>query len=155
MKGKALAAVIGVFLLGLLGGAMLGQLYPSHAPWGWGTLLGFIDRGPHRGHRRERDKHHYIRILSDELDLSEKQRQEIRPTLDRARQKLHETRLASIARSDQIILDLGKTIRSSLDANQTKRLDELTDHFRKRRTRKRESLRNRLEQLRETVKNHP
>jgi len=148
MKGKALVAVIGVFLLGLVGGAVLGELYPGHDRWNWRADLGFIHKRPHRGSKRGGGKQQYIRILAEELDLSEKQMEEIRPMLDQARQKLYETRLASTIEYDQIILDLGESIRSSLDANQTQKLDQLTLSFRERRARKRERLQNRLEQLR-------
>jgi len=149
MKGKALAAVIGVFLLGLIGGAFLGQLYPRHDGWGWHAERGLADGGPTRGPRHDRRKpSRFIGILSEELDLSEKQRDEIRPLLTQSRQKLHAARLASMAHYDQIIVELSRSIRPALNGKQIKELDQLTESFRKRRARKRERLQNRLEQLR-------
>lgn len=154
MKGKALVAVIGVFLLGLVGGAVLDHLYPRHG-WGWRADFGFFARHSDRKHRRADAKQHFIHILSQELGLSEGQMEQIRPMLDQAREKLYETRLASIANYDQIILDLGTSIRSSLDEEQTKKLDQLTRGFRERRARKRLRLRNGLEQLRESQGSAP
>lgn len=150
MKGKALAAVIGVFLLGLIGGAILGQLYPAHGQWGW-HADGFGEGGSHRRSPRERGKHHYIHILSEELNLSEKQKDEIRPLLTQSRRKLYAARLASITEYDQIIVDLGKSIRPSLNHAQIAKLDRLTHDFRDRRARKRARLEHRLEQLRATL----
>lgn len=149
MKGKALLAVIGVFLLGLVGGAFLDQLYSRQDDWGgWRVGLDFADKRSDRKSRRKNSKQYFIHILSQELGLSEEQRERIRPMLDRAREKLYETRLASIAQYDQIVLDLGKSIRSSLNPEQMEKLDQLTERFQERRTRKRERLRTSLRQLR-------
>lgn len=148
MRSKALIAVIGVFLLGLVGGVVLDQLYPRQG-WGWRPDFATRDREPYDKHnKRKRRKHHFVRILSQELGLSPQQMQEIQPMLDRAREKLYETRLTAIAQYDQIVLDLGDSIRSSLDPEQTRRLDRLTESFRERRARKRAKLRRGLEQLR-------
>jgi hypothetical protein len=147
MKGKALAAVVGVFLLGLMGGAMLDHLYPRHG-WGWHADFGFFARHPDPEHRRAGLKQPFIHILSEELGLTEGQTEAIRPMLDQAREKLYETRLTSIAKYDQIILDLSTSIRSSLDEEQTKKLDQLTRGFRERRAHKRQALRSSLERLR-------
>jgi hypothetical protein len=147
MKGKALAAVVGVFLLGLVGGATLDHLYPRHG-WGWRAEFGLFDKSPDRKHRHAAARRPFVHILSEELGLTEEQMEAIRPMLDQAREKLYETRLASIARYDQIILDLGTSIRASLDEEQTKKLDQLTQGFRERRARKRQRLRRNLEQLR-------
>lgn len=133
MKGKALGAVIGVFLLGLIGGAFLGQLYPRHDGWGWHAERSLADGGPTRGPRHDRRKPHFIGILSKELDLSEKQRDQIRPLLTQSRQKLHAARLASMAQYDQIIVELGTSIRPALNGKQIEELDQLTESFRKRR----------------------
>jgi len=145
MKSKALVAVIGVFLLGLVGGAVLDQLYPRH---GWGWRPHFASGRPARESKRGSRKQHFVRILSQELGLSQRQMQEIRPMLDQAREKLYETRLTAIAQYDQVVLDLGNSIRSSLDSDQTKKLDELTQRFRERRRRKKERLKQGLERLR-------
>lgn len=148
MKGKALVAVIGVFLLGLVGGAFLDQLYTRQDGWGWRASIGFADRHSDRKSRHKNSKQYFIHILSQELGLSEEQRERIRPMLDQARQKLYETRLASIAQYDEIVLDLGKSIRSSLNPEQMQKLDQLTQRFEEKRTLKRERLRTSLRQLR-------
>lgn len=148
MKGKALIAVIGVFLLGLVGGAVLDQLYPRHNGWGWRAGMGFADRHSDRKSGHKNSKRYFIHILSQELSLSEEQREEIRPMLDQAREKLYETRLASIAQYDQIVLDLGNGIRSSLNPEQMEKLDQLTQRFQEKRARKRERLQTSLRELR-------
>lgn len=147
MKGKALIAVIGVFLLGLVGGAVLDHLYPRLNGWGWRARIGFADRRP-MNNPHKRSKQYFIRVLSHELGLTEEQMEKIRPMLEEAREKLYETRLASMAQYDQIVLDLGKGIRSSLDPEQTEKLDQLTGRFQERRAHKRKRLRASLQQLR-------
>lgn len=146
MKRKALLAVVGVFLLGLMGGMLVGQVYPVKHLWGraWHD---FKDGKEHRGGRRHGSSGRYIRMLQKELDLSDRQMAEIGPLLSRTRRDLYQARIRSLEEADRIILEFHEKIRPALDETQARRLERRTDHFREWRSKKRERMISRLESL--------
>ncbi len=130
MKWKALVAVIGVLLVGLVSGALLGRFYLE----------------PYRGKGKLERKH--IQKLSEELNLSEEQRAKIAPSLNEARRELHMIRFESFDKADQVIAKLEDHIRPHLKPDQVKKLDDLTKSFRERRKRKRERIMRKMDSLR-------
>lgn len=151
MKRKALAAVVGVFLLGLLGGALLGSLHPvGHfwdRPWrGW-------HEGKRRGHAKHGSGGRYIRMLQRKLDLSEQQMSRIGPSLVRTRRDLYRARIRSLEEADRIILEFHRKIEPELDPEQARKLEGLTDDFRERRRKTRGRIADRLEALSEDAEN--
>lgn len=152
MKRKALMAVVGVFLLGLLGGALLGQSCSGRSWWGeWRHHFG---EGKDHGHRAERGRGggrgssgRYIRMLQRELDLSEGQMAEIGPLLDQTRRDLYQARIRSLKEADQIILEFHGKITPALDEAQVRKLEELTGDFRERRRKRRERMISRRDSL--------
>ena len=146
MKRKALIAVVGVFLLGLMGGALVGQIYPVRHLWGgpWG---GVRDRGQHVRAGKHGSSRRYIRVLQRELDLSDRQMAEIGPLLSQTRRDLYSARIRSHEEADRIILEFHRKITPALDEAQARKLDGLTDDFQERRRKKRERMMSRLESL--------
>ena len=145
MKRKALVAVVGVFLLGLLGGALLGSLHPvGHfwgRPWhGW-------HEGKHRGHAKRGSGGRYVRMLQRKLDLSEQQMSRIGPSLMQTRRDLYRARIRSFEETDRIILEFHRKIEPELDPEQARKLEELTGDFRERRRKARGRMVDRLEAL--------
>lgn len=145
MKRKALLAVVGVFLLGLLGGALLGSLHPvGHfwgRPWrGW-------HEGKHRGHAKHGSGGRYIRMLQRKLDLSEQQMSRVGPSLIQTRRDLYRARIRSLEEADRIILEFHRKVEPELEPEQARKLEGLTDDFRKRRSKARERMVDRLEAL--------
>lgn len=145
MKRKALFAVVGVFLLGLLGGAFLGSLHPAGHSWSrpW---RGWHD-GKHRGHGKHGSGGRYVRMLQRKLDLSEQQMARVGPLLNQARRDLYRARIRSLEEADRIILEFHRKIEPELDPEQAQKLEELTDHFRERRKKARGRMVDRLEAL--------
>ncbi len=148
MKRKALIAVVGVFLLGLVGGALLGQVYPVRHGWG-GRWHHCTDGAEHRHGAKHGSSGRYIRVLQRELDLSERQMAEIGPLLNQARQDLYQARIRSLKETDRIILEFHGRIAPALDEAQARKLEELTGDFRERRSKRRERMMSRLESLRD------
>ncbi len=148
MKRKALTAVTGVFLLGLVGGALLGQIYPVRHLWG-GLSHHFTDGAEHRRGARHGSSRRYIRVLQRELDLSERQMAEIGPLLSQTRRDLYQARIQSLKEADRIILEFHGKIMPALDEAQARKLEELTGDFRERRRKRRERMMSRLESLRD------
>ena len=148
MKRKALIAVVGVFLLGLVGGALVGQIYPVRHLWG-GLSQNFRDRGEHGRGARGGSSGRYIRMLQRELDLSERQMAEIGPLLNQTRRDLYQARIQSLKEADRIILEFHGKIMPTLDEAQARKLEKLTGDFRERRIRRRERMMSRLESLRD------
>ena len=148
MKRKALIAVVGVFLLGLMGGALVGQIYPVRHLWGraWHDAG---DGKEHRGGRRYGSSGRYIRMLQRELDLTDRQMAEIGPLLGQTRRSLYQARIRSLEETDRIILEFHGRIRPALDEAQARKLEERTDNFRERRRKKRERMISQLESLRD------
>jgi hypothetical protein len=130
MKWKALVAVIGVLLVGLVSGALLGRFY----------------LGPYRAKGKLERKH--IQKFSEELGLSKKQRAKIAPSLNEARQELHMIRLESFDKADQVIAKLEDRIRPHLKPEQNEKLDDLARNFRERRKHKRERIMRKMGSLR-------
>ncbi len=129
MKWKALTAVIGVFLVGLVCGALLGRTY----------LRPYKYKGRStRGH---------MRALSKELNLSEQQREQIGPSLKEARKDLYGLRLESYEKADKIIARLKNKIQPFLKPEQTQQLDELNKKFRDRRNQRRTKLQRKMKSL--------
>ena len=153
MKRKALIAVVGVFLLGLMGGALLGHVYPAGKLWGraWDH---FSDGKEHKLGAKYGKKYgasgRYIRMLQRELDLSEQQMTEIGPLLRQTRRNLHRERLRSLQEADRIIMEFHRSITPELDEAQELKLERLTDNFREWRKKKRERMTSRLESLRDS-----
>ena len=129
MKWKALAAVIGVFLIGLVSGALLGRSYLRSYQY-----KGRSDRG-------------HVRALSRELDLSEQQKNLIGPSLNEARRELYGLRLESYEKADKIIARLQDKIRPNLKPEQVEKLDELTQKFHERRQRRKVRTRSKMRSL--------
>ena len=148
MKRKALIAVVGVFLLGLVGGALVGQVYPVRHLWG-GLSHHFGDGGERRHGGRRGSSGRYIRVLQRELDLSERQMAEIGPLLDQTRRDLYQARIQSLKEADRIILEFHGKITPALDEAQARKLEQLTGDFRERRRKRRERMMSRLESLRD------
>ncbi len=152
MKRKALIAVVGVFLLGLLGGGLLGTVYPVGNIWGraWHHSG---DGKEHKLGKKYGVKYgasgRYIRMLQKELDLSEQQMTAIGPLLRQTRRNLYEARIRSLEEADRIILEFHGKIRSALDEAQARKLERRTDDFREWRRKKRERMISRLESLRD------
>ncbi len=148
MKRKAFIAVVGVFLLGLMGGALVGQVYPVKHLWGraWHDAR---DGTEHRGGRRHGSSGRYIRMLQRELDLTDRQMAEIGPLLSQTRRSLYQARIRSLEEADRIILEFHGKIRPALDEAQARKLEERTDNFREQRRKKRERMISRLESLRD------
>lgn len=144
MKRKALIAVVGVFLLGLMGGAVIGNLLPVRELWGgpW-RHHGKIDG--HRGGRKQASSGRYLRMLQRKLDLSDRQMAEIDPLLSQARRDLYRERVRSHEEADRIIMEFHQRIVPSLDQTQARTLQDLTDDFRERRAKKRERWMSRLD----------
>ena len=147
MKRKALIAVVGVFLLGLLGGALVGQVYPVKHLWGraWHDVR---DGKEHRRGGRHGSSGRYIRMLQKELDLSDRQMAEIGPLLSQTRRDLYQARIRSHEETDRIILEFHGKIRPALDEAQARKLERRTDDFREWRRKKRERMISRLDSLR-------
>lgn len=148
MKRKAFIAVVGVFLLGLMGGLLVGQVYPVKHLWG----RSWHDLGDGKEHRRG-SKHgssgRYIRMLQKELDLSDRQMAEIGPLLSQTRRDLYQARIRSLEEADRIILEFHGKIRPALDEAQARKLERRTDNFREWRRKKRERMISRLDSLRD------
>ena len=144
MKRKALIAVVGVFLLGLVGGALVGQIYPVRHLWS-----GVRDGGQHVRAGKHGSSRRYIRVLQRELDLSDRQMAEIGPLLSQTRRDLYSARIRSHEEADRIILEFHRKIRPALDEAQARKLDGLTGDFQERRRKKRERMMSRLESLRD------
>jgi len=148
MKRRALFAVVGVFLLGLVGGALLGHVYPVGKLWG-GPWHAFKDGREHRRGDKRGSSGRYIRMLQRELDLSEEQMARIGPLLSQARQDLFRARIRSLQESDRIIVEFHGKIRPALDEAQAGKLQRLTEDFSERRNKRRERMISRLESLRD------
>ncbi len=148
MKRKALIAVVGVFLLGLVGGAFLGHLHSVGHLWGrpWHH---FRDGGEHRGGARQGSSGRYIRMLQRELDLSERQMAEIGPLLSQTRRELYQDRIRCLEEADRILFEFHGKIRPALDEAQARKLERRTDNFRERRSKRRDRMIARLESLRD------
>ncbi len=148
MKRKALIAVVGVFLLGLMGGALVGQVYPVKHLWGraWHDVR---DGKEHRRGSRRGSSGRYIRMLQRELDLSDRQMAEIGPLLSQTRRSLYRERIRSLEAADRIILEFHGKIKPALDEAQARKLEQRTDNFREQRRKKRQRMFSRLESLRE------
>ena len=148
MKRKAFIAVVGVFLLGLMGGVLVGQVYPVKHLWGrsWHDVK---DGKEHRRGSRRGSSGRYIRMLQKELDLSDRQMAEIDPLLRQTRRDLYQARIRSYEETDRIILELHGKVRSALDPSQARKLDRSTDSFRESREKKRRRMISRLESLRD------
>jgi hypothetical protein len=122
MKQKALWALIGVFLLGLISGvfldrAFLGPWGPRH--WGWAR-------------KAERREARLLKYLSRKLDLSETQRAGIAPILRETRVELFKLRLEAGQEVDRIIEENGNRIRTLLNPEQAEEFDEIIKKFRER-----------------------
>jgi hypothetical protein len=130
MKRNALVAIIGVFLLGLIGGTILGRFY----------------LGPYRWRGTPERKH--LGSLPEELGLSDEQRREITPIMDEARGEIFRHGLESLENSGQAIDRLENRIRPFLQPDQITKLEGLTGHFRKQKERRSERLKRRLDSLR-------
>ena len=148
MKRKAFLAVVGVFLLGLMGGLLVGQVHPVKHLWGR-SWHDFGDGKEHRRGGRRGSSGRYIRMLQKELDLSDRQMAEIGPLLNQTRRDLYQARIRSYEETDRIILEFHGKIRSALDESQAHKLDHRTDSFREWREKKRERIISRLESLRD------
>lgn len=153
MKRKAFVAVVGVFLLGLVGGVLVGKVYPVKHLWGW-AWHDARGGGEHRGGGMRRSgkrdsSGRYIRMLQRELDLSDRQMAEIGPLLSQTRRDLYQARIRSLEEADRIILDFHGKIRPALDEAQARKLERRTDNFREWRRKKRERVISRLESLRD------
>lgn len=148
MKRKALIAVVGVFLLGLVGGALVGQFYPVRHLWG-GPWHQFKDGKEHRRGGKQSSSGRYIRMLQRELGLSDQQMAEIGPLLSKTRRDLYQARIRSHQEADRIIMEFHGRIGPELDEAQQRKLERLTDDFRERRGKRRERMISRLESLRE------
>ncbi len=148
MKRKALIAVVGVFLLGLAGGALVGQAYPVKYLWSrvWHDTG---DGGEHRRGRRRGFSGRYLRMLQQELDLSDGQMAEIGPLLREIRRDLYRARIRALEETDRILLEFHGRIRPALDELQARKLERRTGHFRERRRKNRERMISRLESLRD------
>lgn len=146
MKWKASIAVAGVFLLGLVGGALLGQVSPVRHLWG-GRWHHFTDSAEHRRGVKHGSRGRYIRVLQRELDLSERQMAEIGPLLNQTRRDLYQARIRSLKETDRIILEFHDRMAPALDEAQARKLEELTGDFRERRSKKRQRMMSRLESL--------
>lgn len=122
MKQKALWALIGVFILGLVSGVFLDRAYlfqwgPRH--WGWrGTV--------------ERREGRLMRYLSRKLDLSETQRTAIAPILRETRVELFTLGSEFGQKVDRVLEKNGSRIRTFLNPEQTKEFDEIIKKFRNR-----------------------
>jgi len=146
MKRKAFFAVVGVFLLGLIGGLLAGQVYPVKHLWGR-SWLEVKDGKEHRRGSRHGSSGRYIRMLQRELDLSDGQMAEIGPLLSQTRRDLYQARIRSLEEADRIILEFHGKIRPALDEAQARKLERRTDNFRESRRKKRERMVSRLESL--------
>ena len=147
MKRKALIAVVGVFLLGLMGGAVIGNVFPVRELWG-DSQRHHREAGKHWGGRKQASSSRYLRMLQRKLDLSERQMAEIGPLLSQARRDLYQSRIRSHEEADRIIMEFHTKIVPSLDESQARRLQGLTDDFRERRAKKRERWMSRLDSRR-------
>ena len=130
MKWKALTAVLGVFVIGLVSGALLGRSYLRSYQY-----KARSDRG-------------HVRALGSELDLSEKQKEEIGPSLDEARAELYGLRIESYEKAEKIIARLRDKIRPKLNPEQVNKLDKLTQKFHDRRERRKGRLQRKMNSLR-------
>ena len=150
MKRKAFFAVVGVFLLGFVGGTLLGQLYPVGHLWGrpWHEFKDGSDIKQHaRGGKRGSHTGRYIGMLRRELDLSEGQMAEIGPLLGQTRRELYQARIRSHRESDRIVMEFHGRITPKLDEAQVRKLEQLTERFLERRDKKRRRMMSRLESL--------
>lgn len=147
MKRKALIAVVGVFLLGLMGGAVIGNVFPVRELWG-NPWRHHREAGKHWSGKKQASSGRYLRMLQRKLDLSEGQMAEIGPLLGQARRDLYQARIRSHEEANRIIMEFHKKIVPSLDESQARRLQDLTDDFRERRAKKRERWMSRLESRR-------
>ncbi len=147
MKRKALIAVVGVFLLGLMGGAVIGNVFPARELWG-GPWRPHREGGHHWSGKKQASSGRYLHMLQRKLDLSEQQMGEIGPLLGQARQNLYRERIRSHEEADRIIMEFHKKIVPSLDDSQARRLQDLTDDFRERRAQKRQRWMSRVESRR-------
>ncbi|HEX9879212.1 MAG TPA: hypothetical protein VGB25_03340 [Candidatus Binatia bacterium] len=132
MKWKALLAVIGVFLVGLVCGALVGRSYLRPDKF------------------KDRYDRSHVRALSKELGLSEEQRKQIDPSLRDARRELFGLRLESYDKADRIILRLQDQIRLHLKQEQTVRLDTMMKKYHSQRDRYRARLQRRIKSLSES-----
>ena len=144
MKKKALIAVVGVFLLGLMGGAVIGNVFPVRELWG-GPGRHHQAAGKHWGGKKQASSGRYLRMLQRKLDLSERQMAEIGPLLSQARRDLYQARIHSHEEANRIIMEFHKEIVPSLNEGQARRLQDLTDDFRERRAKKRERWMSRID----------
>ncbi len=148
MKRKAFIAVVGVFLLGLMGGLLVGQVHPVKHLWGR-SWHDFRDGKEHRRASKHGSSGRYIRMLQKELDLSDRQMAEIGPLLSQTRRDLYQARIRSLEETDRIIIEFHGKIRPALDEAQARKLERRTDNFREWRRKKRERMISRLESLRD------
>lgn len=144
MKRKALIAVVGVFLLGLMGGAVIGNLFPVRELWG-DSWRHHREAGRHWSGKKQASGGRYLRMLQRKLDLSEGQMAEIGPLLNQARRGLYEARIRSHEEANRIIMEFHEKIVPTLEESQARRLQDLTDDFREHRAKKRERWISRLD----------
>ena len=113
-----------VAALGLLGGIALDRTvlrhHGPHGEWfGRTGILGSPNR-EFRGHVRERITEH----MAEELDLSDRQREELSDVLDRQEGRLAKAMAETRPRLHQILEDTHREIRAILTPEQQKRFEE-------------------------------
>ncbi len=142
MKWKALTVVIGVFIIGLLSGVLLGRFYPIV----YGSAGKYEGKAGHSksGGRYDRK---FVAKLSKELNLSDRQKSQITPSITQARIELLTVRLGSYEHANKIIAKLETRIKPLLKPKQIERLKEFTKMFRERRTRRRVRIQQRIQSL--------
>jgi Spy/CpxP family protein refolding chaperone len=123
IKGKWLLrlAVVGVFVLGGVAGALLTNLYYvrlAHGSRGWmrdgaGSFVG-------------------LRNLTERLDLTEDQSTQVRTILDQARKELFELRQESDPRVQEIRSRTDQKLKEVLTDSQWEKFKQLKSEFRER-----------------------
>ncbi len=146
MKWKALTVVLGVFIIGLLSGVLLGRFYPTVYGSG-GKYEGKYGRSK-SGSRYDRK---FVAKLSKELNLSERQKTRITPSITEARIELLTVRLGSYEDANKIIAKLETQIKPLLEPKQIEKLEEFTKTFRERRTHRRERIQRRIQSLKSSA----
>ncbi len=130
MKRNAIIAVVGVFLLGLLCGAVVGRFYLGSYRW-----------------TRQLERRH-LSSLTEALALSEKQKNTLAPILNEAQLELLQRRMEWLEKSGDAVDRLANRLRPLLEAEQTAKLDKLTAQFRSEKEQRIERLKHRRDSLR-------
>ncbi len=125
MKRKALWALIGVFLFGMLCGVFLDRAFLGFRGWGpWGG------RGDH-----EKKQSRLLKILSWKLDLTDAQKAQIAPVLRSTWVELEGVRRDAFNRVDQVLARSADQIRPVLNPEQSEKFEGLLKRFREKRHR--------------------